>query len=362
MKIKMALYFKAVDSMFLNHTKMFLGSATILPPRLSTNGAFLASFISSQQRWYRGSNRDTRRREHKLKNKIEKMKKKKERLVFDRKAFMFNNFDKELFCFQKRLNLDFNNEDVLKAAFVHPSFYEIIRSVEDIPNFAVQNLGLVKELQGLRPSSAKLTLFGLTQTYLQITSNILNAFPYLPSTLISEISNALAGRHTITRLAEKLGIPEMIVIEHDIDMLQKEKHIPFTRSDVICDAFFGLMGAILQELGKDQLVQFIDDFVMTFLDEEDFRNEVNIQFPESTASEVAILAGFTEKLEARLMFKATDEAEFPLYVVGVFSGKTQLAEAADYTLKKAKLAAFQDLIHSFMWIRQPKGNLANTFN
>jgi len=360
--IKMALYSKAVESVLLNHTKMFLGSAKIQQPSLSTKGAFSALLISSHQRWYRGSNRDTRRREHKLKNKIEKMKKSKEKLVFDRKAFMFNNFDRELFCFQKRLSLEFNNEDILKAAFVHPSFYERIKNEEDIPNFAVQNLGLVKELQALRPLSAKLTLFGLTQTYLQITSNVLNAFPYLPSTLISEISNTLAGRRTIARLAENLGIPEMIVIEHDIDMLQKEKHVPFTRSDVICDAFFGIMGAILQELGRDQLVQFIDDFVMTFLDEEDFRNEVNIQFPESTASEVAILAGFKEKLESRLMFKATDEAEFPLYVVGVFSGNTQLAEAADSTLKKARLAAFQDLIHSFMWIRQPNRNLANAFN
>ena len=356
------MYYRALESVLYRHATKLSCSARIQQSRLSPKAAVSALILSPSQRWYRGSNRDIRRREHKLRNKIDKIKNAKEKMVFDEKAFMFNNFDKEIYCFQKRLSLDFNNEDTLKSAFVHPSFLERIKSEEDIPNFVSHNFGLVNELQSLGQSSARLTLYGLTQTYMQITLNVLNAFPYLPSTLIGEISGALTSRRTITQLAERLGIPEMIIIEHDIDKIDKEKHVPFARSDVICDAFFGLMGAILQDLGHDQLIQFLDDFVMTFLDDEDFRNEVNIKFPESTATEVAALAGFKEKLEARLMFKATDEADFPLYVVGIFSGNMKLAEAADSTLKKAEVAAFQDFIHSFMWVKQPIENLASAAN
>ena len=358
----MAVYYRVFESVLYKNATKLSCSAKIQQSNLSPKAAVSALIVPFHQRWYRGSNRDMRRREHKLRNKIDKIKKAKENMIFDEKAFMFNNFDKELYCFQKRLNLDFNNEGILKSAFVHPSFLERIKMEEDFPRFVSHNLGLVNELRGLGQSSARLTLAGLTQTYMQITLNVLNAFPYLPSTLIGEISSALTGRRTITRLAEKLGIPEMIVIEHDIDKIDKEKHVPFTCSDVICDAFFGLMGAILQDLGHDQLIQFLDDFVMTFLDEDDFRNEVNIKFPESTASEVAVLAGFKEKLEARLMFKATDEADFPLYVVGIFSGNMKLAEAADSTLKKAEIAAFHDFIHSFMWVKQPIQSSASVVN
>ena len=358
----MAVYYRAFESMLLIHAAKFSCNFRFQQPQLFTKYAISALGSSPHPRWYRGSNRDIRRREHKLRNKIERSKKLREKMVFDNKAFMFNNFDKELYCFQKRFHLDFRNEDILKSAFVHPSFLERVKSEEDIPNFVLNNMDLVRDLQTLGQSPARLTLAGLTQAYMQITSNVFRAFPYLPSSLIDQISSALTGRRTITKLAEKLGIPEMIVIDHDIDKIDKEKYVPFTRSDVICDIFFGLMGAILHDLGEDQLIRFIDDFVMTYLDEEDFRNDIIIKFPESTASEVAALAGFKEKLEARLMFRATDEADFPLYVVGVFSGNTQLAEAADSTLKKAETAAFQDFIHSYMWVRQTNDNLATVVN
>lgn len=274
-------------------------------------------------------------------------------MILDRKAFMFNNFDKELFCFRKRLNLDFENEDKLRAAFVHPSFLHKISKDEDIPSFTSQNMALVEKLRSTGYSSEILTLYGITQTRMVVTSKVFNAFPNLPSTLIGEISNALCGRETITRLAEQLGIPEMIITEHDIKEIDSEKHVPFSRSDVICDAFFGLMGAILQDLGPEELSQFISDFVMTFLDEEEFRDSVAINRPENTASEVAALAGYKDKLEAQLLFQASDEVELPLYVVGVFAGDVQLGEGADSTLKKAEAAAFRNAIYSYMWIKEP---------
>lgn len=307
---------------------------------------------SSQVRWYRGSNRDTRKREQNLRNKFDRIRNANRRMVFDQKAFMFNNFEKELFCFRKRLNLDFTNDDILKAAFVHPSFLERIKKDEDIPSFALQNMALVDELRNLIPSPDRQTLYGLTQTRMLIASNVFMSFPFLPSALIGKISNALTSRETITKLAEYLGIPELVIIDHDIEKIDKEKHVPFSRSDVICDAFYGLMGAILQDLGQEELAKFVDDFVMVFLDEEEFREQISIPCPEETASEIATLAGYQEKIEARLMFKAADETALPLYVVGIFSGGTQIGEGAESTLKKAELAAFENAVHSFMWVKQ----------
>ena len=348
---KMAIIWRGVD-LFLKSSTNFSVTLTLQHPKLSCKFTLPTIIAATNKRWYRGSNRDTRKREHKLRNKIEKIKNADRKMVFDKKAFMFNNFEKELFCFQKRLNLNFKDADLLKAAFVHPSFIERIKTEEDVPRFTLQNTSLVDELRNLKHSPSRLTLSGLTQTYMLITSNVFKAFPCLSSTLIGEISNVLSGRQTVTRIAEKLGIPELLIIEHDVETIDKEKHIPYSRSDAICDAFFGLMGAILQDLGQEELTNFIDDFIMKSLDEEDFRNEIIIKFPESTASEVAALAGFEEKLEARLKFKASDEADLPLYVIGVFSGNTQLGEAAEATLKKAEDAAFQDVIHSYMWARQ----------
>ena len=342
---------KKVGSMLAISSPMFSRESPMQALRKVCSIFASASVFCFQARCYRGSNRDTRIRERKLQEKL-KRRLPRQDTVFDKKAFIFQNLDKELFCFQERMGLKFNDPNYLTTAFVHPSFLAKIHRKEDIPQFASQNYSLVERLQNLKLSPDTLTLLGLTQTNLTVTSKVFSSFPFLPSIMISDISEQLSGRNIVTRLAENIGIPELLVIEEDIDQIDNEKHLPFSRADVICDAFFALMGAIYKDLGTEELQSFIDDFVMPFIDDEIFRDQIKIKQPKLIASGAAALAGYKESIESRLLFNTQNDAEVPLYVVGIFAGDRKLGEGASDMLHKAEAAAFENIIHSFMWMKE----------
>lgn len=273
-------------------------------------------------------------------------------MVLDKKSLLFQNYDKELFSFQKRLGIEFNNEGYLKAAFVHQTFLDKIKHAADIPPFAEGNKELLNDYGSMPISPDRLALLGLTLTSSLVTANVFEAFPNVPSKVIEEVSSVLSGRSTIAKLAENLGVAELIVLEHEIDEIDKEKHLPFSRDDVLCDAFYALIGAIHQDQGSQAVEGFINDFIMTYIEDEACRDQIIISRPMQMVSELATLNKLQEKPEARLLFKASEDPDLPLYVVGIFSGKQQLGEGASHTLKKAEIAACENAIFSFMWMKE----------
>ncbi len=306
-------------------------------------------------RSYRGSNRDTRRR---ARNAALLLKKQvpDPPTEFDSKAFIFQNYDKELLAFQKRLSIEFTNPDYLKAAFVHPSFLDIAKdgnSEADIPAFVEGNAELFNAYKTLEFSPEKLGLIGFGYTCQVIKSNLFKCYPQFSAFLLDEFANYLSGRGNIAKLARNLGIPELIVIDHDIDEIDNEKHLSFSRDDVICDAFFALMGAIYHDMGLDEVQKFVDDFIMPAIDDESFRDKFKLKNPEKAAEEVAALSGHKFKPEARLIFSAGRNTDVPLYVVGIFSGEKKLGEGASYSMKQAKKAAYEMSVYNAMWRKDP---------
>ena len=278
------------------------------------------------------------------------------KMVLDKKSLLFQNYDKELFSFQKRLAIEFNNEGYLKAAFVHSSFLDKIKSAVDMPSFAEGNSGLLNDYGSIPISPDRLALLGLTLTSRLVTANVFEAFPNVPSKVIDEVSSVLSGRSTIAKLADNLGIAELIVLEYEIAEIDAEKHLPFSREDVICDAFYALIGAIYQDQGSQAVESFIEDFVMTYIEDEAFRDQIKIPRPMQMVSELATLNKLQEKPEARLLFQATEDTDLPLYVVGIFCGKQQLGEGASHTLKKAEIAACENAIFSCMWMKETRNS------
>ena len=307
------------------------------------------------KRSFRGSNRDVKRGERKAANLLKRQVKDPE-MEFDSKAFIFQNYTKEILAFQKRLDIVFNNESYLKAALVNPSFLERIRNTDsssaDLPSFVSPDSPLLEEYRNIDISPQRLGLLGLAHTQRIIASSLFSCYPQLPGYLLDQFAIVLSGRATIAKLATHLGIPELILIDHDIDDIDNEKHLAFSGDDVVCDAFYALMGAIYHDQGIEKVTKFVNDFIITYIDDETFRESIKIRNPVKMSTEVAALAGFETKPEPRLIFSAGRNTELPLYVVGIFSGESQIGEGASYTLKKAETAAFENSIFSAMWRKE----------
>eukprot|EP00794_Sanderia_malayensis_P019974 gene19974-21932_t len=306
-------------------------------------------------RTFKGSNRDTKRRERNLALQLKKQVPDPP-TEFDFKAFIFENYDKELLAFQNRFGIEFKDTNYLKAAFVHPTFMDVARhsnSEADIPAFVEGNPKLFEEYKTLEFSPEKLGLIGFLKTCQIIKANLFRCYPQFSSFMLEEFATRLSGRENITELAKNLGIPELIVIGHDINEIDNEKHLKFSKDDVVCDAFYALMGAIYKDMGANNLQTFVDDFIMPIIDDESFRENFKLRNPTKASEEITALSGHGFKPEARLIFSAGRNTNVPLYIVGIFSGEKKLGEGASYSIRQARKAAYEMSVYNAMWRKDP---------
>lgn len=281
-------------------------------------------------RFYRGSNRDTRRRERNLRAKLKK-REPEDPKVFDRKEFFRQNYERELFSFNSRLGLKFDDKNLLVTALTHESYKDdYINDNDDDDSDTIQS----------RENNAKLSLLGLTATSLYIVDHLCTTYPSLPRLGVRCFHDFLVGRRTIVKLCNQISLPDLIRLEHDLDDLQKEKHLDYRKEDVICDTFFALVGAIYIDQGSNEAKRFVEDFVIAQLHGEELYKLLHFDYPEKVLENIFIIQG-KEKPVARVIQRTGVNSAVPVYVVGVFSGDKMLAEASSYTEIRAKNEALK---------------------
>lgn len=281
-----------------------------------------ASIISGV-RFFRGSNRDKRRRERNLRLKL------KERegiqpLVFDKKEFFRKNFERELFAFKNRLGLNFQDDNTLRTALTHESYKHDSKKE---PAHTLENNG-------------KLSLIGVTASSLYIVDHLCNTYPSLPCIGVRCLHDFLMSRNTIVKLSKLITLPDLIRLEHDLDELSKEKHLDYRPEDVICDAFFAFIGAIYIDQGPVEARRFVDDFVITQLQGEELHKILHFPSAEIVLTNIFITSR-REKPIARVIQESGVKTDFPIYVVGVFSGERMISEASSYNVLTAKHEAWK---------------------
>lgn len=281
-------------------------------------------------RFYRGSNRDTRRRERNLRAKLKK-REPEDPKVFDRKEFFRQNYERELFSFKSRLGLKFDDKNLLVTALTHESYKDdYINDNDDDDSDTIQS----------RENNAKLSLLGLTATSLYIIDHLCTTYPSLPRLGVRCFHDFLVGRRTIVKLCNQISLPDLIRLEHDLDDLQKEKHLDYKKEDVICDTFFALVGAIYIDQGSNEAKRFVEDFVIAQLHGEELYKLLHFDYPEKVLENMFTIQG-KEKPVARVIQRTGVNSAVPVYVVGVFSGDKMLAEASSYTEIRAKNEALK---------------------
>ncbi|XP_031554563.1 39S ribosomal protein L44, mitochondrial-like [Actinia tenebrosa] len=305
----------AAHSQVLSCLRLLQRSCTIWgsrSPDFIGNRAIILSGATC--RFYRGSNRDTRRRERNERARQRKREGIKPK-VFDKREFININYDKELFAFKSRLSLQSIDDSVLKQALTHESYQED-------PQLADQN-------------NSKLSILGYNLTAHHITEFLCFKYPSLNVEGIRCLIDFLTSRESIVKIAQLTALPELIKTEFDLDMLHQEKHLNYVKEDVICDAFYALIGAIYSDKGSHEANKFIQDFIITQLQGQELSNLLTFKDPENLLKDILLAEG-KPKPEARVIRESGKRTHLPVFVVGIFSGDTMLGEAASYNITKAK--------------------------
>ncbi|KAL9981218.1 hypothetical protein ACROYT_G009892 [Oculina patagonica] len=292
--------------------------------------------VVSGVRYYRGSNRDKRRRERNLQEKLKK-REGVQPLVFDRKEFFRQNYDRELFAFKSRLGLTFQDENILRTALTHESYKQENTDDDTSNDETVQNNETSIHTS---ENNGKLSLIGLTASSLYIVDHLCTTYPSLPCLGVRCFHDFLLGRNNIIKISKLISLPDLIRLEHDLDDLSKEKHLDYRQEDVICDAFFAFIGAIYVDQGPMETRRFVEDFVITQLQGQELDKILYFQYPDKVLENVFTTQG-KEKPVARVIQESGVKTDFPIYVVGVFSGDKMIAEASSYNKLSAKNEALK---------------------
>jgi len=181
---------------------------------------------------------------------------------------------------------------------------------------------------------------GLTASSLYIVDHLCTTYPSLPCLGVRCFHDFLLGRDIIVKVSKLISLPDLIRLEHDLNDLSKEKHLDYRQEDVICDAFFAFIGAIYVDQGPAEARRFVEDFVITQLQGEELHKILYFEYPGKVLDNIFTTQG-KEKPVARIIQESGIKTDFPIYVVGVFSGDKRIAEASSYNKLSAKNEALK---------------------
>ena len=209
------------------------------------SAALLESSSFLIHRSHKGSNRYKRQKARREKLKVEKELEKKygisNRPEFDSKAWMKENFFKEINSFQERLNIIFHDSNFLVSALAHSSFTEELNrsSQQEEDDVDLKNRFKIME-QLSNVSGEKLSLLGYCSTLRVLKEVLYKRYPNMTSTICSDVIKFLTSRETINMIAKNLAVDELLLVSKEMESIKdidEEFHLKFTKEDITSDTF-----------------------------------------------------------------------------------------------------------------------------
>lgn len=309
-------------------------------------------------RGFKGSKRNRRDKEWKKMKKLEYELEKKYGISnekeFDVKAWLKKNYFAEFKAFQARLNIRFNDHKILMSAFAHPSFTEELKLIvrEDVSeddSDTLRRFEINDELSDI--PFQKLSLLGYDTTLLAVKEKIYEQYAGITTIMCSDLSRFLTSRETISDIAKNLAIDDLLLLSRELENvedLDKEYHMKFTKEDLLCDAFYSVVGAIVKDLGFNAAKSFVKDFVTVLMGYEDLSKHVEIE-PTHAYRElhkVLQLCRVYAMPRPKIISESGIGTHFPFFHVGIFCNRCKIGEGSGYSAQTARLDAIKNTIYS----------------
>jgi len=272
----------------------------------------------------------------------------------DHKTWLKKNYVAEFLAFQSRLNICFSNHSILMTAFAHPSFSEDLNDIDReqlsvVDHDLIQRFQLQDEISKSNCSYQSLSLLGYETTLLAIKEELYAKYPNMLRTICDGVCKYLISRHTVSTLAYNLAVEDLLLLSRELDAVKDfdtEYHLQFTKEDLLCDTFFGVVGAIVKDQKLEAARSFVKDFLLCLINYEDLSKYAHLSdvvLPKL----VNILRknGVSGKPDARTLVESgMDTGDNQLYYIGVYVHGCQIATGSSYSLSKARDDGFRNAI------------------
>ncbi len=217
----------------------------------------------------------------------------------------------------QKLNIEFNDINILIKAFTHRSFLNENR-----------NSGL--------EHNERLEFLGDAVLELSVTDFLFKKFPKKPEGEMTSLRSALVNAITLSKVAESLGLNEFLLLSKG-----EAKDEGRARQYILANVIEALIGAIYLDRGYDIAREFIDKNVHVLIDEViEYKKFIDSKslFQEMAQEHMSITPRYD-------LIKESGPDHNKIFTVGVFLGDIHIATGEGKSKQEAETqAAYKGLI------------------
>ena len=223
------------------------------------------------------------------------------------------NKEKKFEKLEKKLDLDFNNKDLLVQAFCHKSY------LNENPGF---DLGQNERLEFLGDAVLELV----------VTEHLFKNYPDNPEGDLTDWRAALVNTKSLSKVAKKLKLGKYLLLSNG-----EKRDRGKSKQYMLADTFEALIGAIYIDSGYNEAKKFIENYLLVELPK-----IISLELFKDPKSELQEIA--QEKKGITPTYEIVDE-EGPdhdkRFRMGVFLKDKKLAEGEGGSKKEAEEEAAQ---------------------
>jgi ribonuclease III len=228
---------------------------------------------------------------------------------------------KAFHIFEEKINVRFNNPDLLEQAFVHRSYLNENKDIK-------------------REHNERLEFLGDAVLELVITHFLYEKFPHKPEGELTALRSALVNAVTLSQVAQKLEVNTYLLLSKG-----EAKDTGRARAYILADALEAIIGAIYLDQGYDAAQRFIYTHITTLLDEilaKELWIDAKSKFQEIAQDEVGITPSYK-------VVKETGPDHDKHFTVMVCLGAKEIAQGTGKSKQEAEQDAAREALKVEKW-------------
>lgn len=221
--------------------------------------------------------------------------------------------------FEKGLQLNFKNKDLLKTAFIHRSY---------LNEHAAEQL----------PHNERLEFLGDSVLGFIVSEYLFNKYPTRPEGDLTNFRSSIVNARTLAEVARKLNLGKYLLLSKG-----EEATGGRDRQYLLANTFEALLGAIYLDSGLEKAEKLIGDFLLPLLPE--IIDKGSYKDFKSALQELA-----QEKVNITPTYKVLEEVgpdHDRTFKVGVFLGDKQVGSGGGKSKQQAEQEAASNALENF---------------
>jgi ribonuclease III len=229
---------------------------------------------------------------------------------------------KNLSALEKKLNIRFNNVNLLRQALVHKSF------INENPSFTLDH-------------NERVEFLGDAVLELAVTEHLFKHYPRTPEGDMTNWRAALVNSTMLSTLADEFGLEEFMYLSKGERKDDNKK----ARQYILANAFEALIGSIYLDQGIDTAREFVHKNIISKLPNI-LKNKLYLD-PKTRFQETS-----QEKVGVTPTYKVLEEDgpdHEKNFSIGVYLDSELIAEGSGLSKQEAQVAAAQKALEAKQW-------------